>query len=83
MGWFGKSRIECTLALRLIKLQDDNRDSHERVYGQDDFGGGQEHEAKFSHELIGGAAAFEGMKLFEDHQRKEGMTECAIIRQKY
>ena len=31
-----------------------------------------EHKAKFSHELISGAAAFEGMKLFEDHQRREG-----------
>ncbi|KIV92644.1 hypothetical protein PV10_03917 [Exophiala mesophila] len=45
---------------------DDNRDAHEQVYG------GGEHEAKFSHELIGGAAAFEGMKLFEDRQRREG-----------
>lgn len=32
----------------------------------------QEHKAKFSHELISGAAAFEGMKMFEDHQRREG-----------
>eukprot|EP00249_Psilotum_nudum_P030536 c43251_g1_i1 orf=190-561(-) len=47
---------------------DDNRDAHEQVYGQ------REHEAKFSHELLGGAAAFEGMKLFEDSQRREGKT---------
>ncbi|KAL9594991.1 MAG: hypothetical protein Q9219_006719 [cf. Caloplaca sp. 3 TL-2023] len=43
----------------------ESQDAHEQVYRSDN-------EAKFSHELIGGAAAFEGMKLFEDHQRKEG-----------
>lgn len=46
---------------------DDNRDAHQQVYGD------ERHESKFSHELIGGAAAFEGMKLFEDRQRREGM----------
>ncbi|KAJ9661553.1 hypothetical protein H2198_001933 [Neophaeococcomyces mojaviensis] len=49
---------------------DDSRDAHQQVYGEDQ----QPNEAKFSHELIGGAAAFEGMKLFEDQQRKEGKT---------
>jgi hypothetical protein len=33
-----------------------------------------EHEAKFSHEAIGSAAAFEAMHLFENEQRKEGKT---------
>ncbi|KIX94149.1 uncharacterized protein Z520_10175 [Fonsecaea multimorphosa CBS 102226] len=36
--------------------------------------GDDNHEAKFSHEVIGGAAAFEGMKLYEDRQRREGKT---------
>lgn len=65
------------LVLRLIQLQDDNRDAHQQVYGQ------EEHEAKFSHELIGGAAAFEGMKLFEDRQRREGKSESATVHQRY
>jgi hypothetical protein len=47
---------------------DDARDAHQQVYGD----GGYENQAKFSHELIAGGAAFEGMKLYEDHQRKEG-----------
>ncbi|KAL6243438.1 hypothetical protein RBB50_009430 [Rhinocladiella similis] len=47
---------------------DDARQSHQEVYGS----GGYDNQAKFSHELIAGGAAFEGMKLFEDHQRKEG-----------
>ena len=54
---------------------DDSRDAHQQVYGDDS----QPNEAKFSHELIGGAAAFEGMKLFEDRQRREGgesRTDC-------
>ncbi|KAK3378471.1 hypothetical protein B0H63DRAFT_452255 [Podospora didyma] len=33
-----------------------------------------EHEAKFSHEFIGGAAAFEAMHIWEKEQRKEGKT---------
>ena len=52
----------------------ESEDAHQQVYQQ---GGGYEnpekHEGSFGHELIGGAAAFEGMKLFEDRQRKEGM----------
>ncbi|KAI9824526.1 MAG: hypothetical protein M1826_007316 [Phylliscum demangeonii] len=51
---------------------DDARDAHQQVYSQDDNRGGQEREGKFSHELVAGAAAFEGMKLFEDNQRKQG-----------
>ncbi|KIW18702.1 hypothetical protein PV08_02991 [Exophiala spinifera] len=47
---------------------DDGRDAHQEVYGS----GGYDNQAKFSHELLAGGAAFEGMKLFEDHQRKEG-----------
>ncbi|KAH0542296.1 hypothetical protein FGG08_003323 [Glutinoglossum americanum] len=46
----------------------ESHDAHQEVYDQD----GPKHEAKFSHELIAGAAAFEGFKLFEDHQRKQG-----------
>lgn len=44
-------------------------DAHRQVYRE---GGGYDNQAKFSHELIAGGAAFEGFKLFEDHQRKEG-----------
>jgi hypothetical protein len=40
-------------------------DDHQQVYGG-------EHQAKFSHELVAGAASFEAMKLFEDRQRREG-----------
>ena len=67
MGWFGMywHAVRCLHAL-IDRRTDDNRDAHEQVYG------GGEHEAKFSHELLGGAAAFEGMKLFEDRQRREG-----------
>lgn len=35
---------------------------------------GEKHEGKLSHELVGGAAAFEAMHLFENQQRKEGKT---------
>ncbi|KAI0596773.1 hypothetical protein F4775DRAFT_563483 [Biscogniauxia sp. FL1348] len=45
---------------------DDAREKRNEVYD------GQPHESHLSHELIGGAASFEAMKLFEDRQRKEG-----------
>lgn len=35
--------------------------------------GEKKHEGKLSHELIAGAASFEAMKAWENHQRKEGM----------
>ena len=59
-----------------MELLDSAQDSHQEVYGN----GGYDNQAKFSHELIAGGAAFEGFKLFEDHQRKEGkqppLTTC-------
>lgn len=39
------------------------------MYDNDDH-----HEGKLSHELLGGAAAFEAMHLWENKQRKEGKT---------
>jgi len=47
---------------------DEAQDSHQQVYGS----GGYDNQAKFSHEVVAGGAAFEGFKLYEDHQRKEG-----------
>ncbi|OJJ66395.1 hypothetical protein ASPBRDRAFT_201022 [Aspergillus brasiliensis CBS 101740] len=32
----------------------------------------EEHKASFSHELIGGAAAYEAMKAYEKHQAENG-----------
>lgn len=40
-------------------------DNYEEVYSG-------EHEGKFSHELVAGAASFGAMKMFEDSQRREG-----------
>ncbi|KAI9830355.1 MAG: hypothetical protein M1819_005736 [Sarea resinae] len=50
----------------------ESQDAYQQVYQQ---GGGYDqpdNQAKFSHELVAGGAAFEGFKLFEDHQRNEG-----------
>ena len=47
----------------------ESQDAYNQVYNDD----GGEHQAKFSHELVAGGAAFAGFKAFEDHQRKEGM----------
>lgn len=42
---------------------------------------GNNHEAHFSHELVAGAAAFAGMKAFEDHQRNEGRSISLYARE--
>ncbi|KAF4119403.1 Protein of unknown function (DUF3759) [Geosmithia morbida] len=46
---------------------DEAKDVRDEVYGD-------KHEGKLSHELLGGAAAFEAMHLFENKQRSEGKT---------
>ncbi|KAJ8130736.1 hypothetical protein O1611_g2894 [Lasiodiplodia mahajangana] len=46
---------------------DEAREKRDEIYN------GEPHKSHLSHELIGGGAAFEAMKLFEDRQRKEGM----------
>jgi hypothetical protein len=43
----------------------ESHDAYQQVE-QDD------NKAEMSHELLGGAAAFGAMKIFEDRQRKEG-----------
>lgn len=43
----------------------DHEESYNAVYGE-------QHEGKFSHELLAGAASFGAAKVFEDRQRREG-----------
>lgn len=80
---FGWGRFNTHLSLKVILIihwalinsllsADEAQDAHQQVYGQQDDQG-YDNQAKFSHELIAGAASFEGFKLYEDHQRKEGM----------
>lgn len=46
----------------------DSQDAYDQVNG-DNF---ENHKSSFGHEALAGAASFGAMKLFEDHQRKEG-----------
>ena len=46
-------------------ITDDAQSSYDNVQQQQNTG-------SFTHELVGGAAAFGAMKCFEDHQRREG-----------
>ncbi|RUP44802.1 hypothetical protein BC936DRAFT_148994 [Jimgerdemannia flammicorona] len=48
-----------------------SQESHDQVFGTE----AHQHKAKWSHELIGGAAAFEAMKAYEDHQAKNGKPD--------
>jgi len=47
---------------------DQSKQARDDVYNADQG----DHEAKFSHEAIGSAAAFEAMHVWEGEQRKEG-----------
>lgn len=53
--------------LTIILLTEDSHEarSHEEVTQRP-------HEAKWSHELIGGAAAYEAMKAYEEHEERNG-----------
>jgi hypothetical protein len=46
----------------------DSQDAYDQVNG-DNF---EDHKSSFGHEALAGAASFGAMKIFEDHQRKEG-----------
>jgi len=45
----------------------ESQDAYDAAYTN-----GRPNEAKLSHEVLAGGAAFAGFKAFEDHQRKEG-----------
>lgn len=47
---------------------DEHRDEYDQVYNQDN----QDHQAKFSHEVLAGAASFAAMKKWEDDKRRDG-----------
>ncbi|KAI1928280.1 Glutathione synthetase [Ophidiomyces ophidiicola] len=53
------------LEFKMVLGWGDSHDAHKQVYGKED-------NPKFSQELLAGAASFEGFRLFENHQRKEG-----------
>ncbi|KAG2172483.1 hypothetical protein INT44_006656 [Umbelopsis vinacea] len=50
-----------------------NREAYEQVHAVDQPT--EEHKATWSHELIGGAAAFEAMRLYEQKAEKEGKQD--------
>ena len=70
MGFFDRIsdlHIKCTkLSWHLFPEKSFEAESHDCVTQRP-------HEAKWSHELIGGAAAYEAMKAYEDHEAREGM----------
>ncbi|KAB8076831.1 hypothetical protein BDV29DRAFT_169181 [Aspergillus leporis] len=50
----------------------DQAQAHEQLRN---FDGSEEHKAKFSHELIAGAASFEAAKAYEDHVARNGQPD--------
>ncbi|EWG51655.1 hypothetical protein FVEG_10564 [Fusarium verticillioides 7600] len=59
MGWFEESNTEVV----------------EQFNQYDEYSKNKEHHAKLSHEIIGGAAAFEAAKAYEDHVAKNGKPD--------
>jgi hypothetical protein len=73
MGWFDGNSLrplQCKTAQLTPVFTDDSEEA--RHYNDFQNTPQHEHEAKFSHELIGGAAAFEAMKSYEDHEARNG-----------
>lgn len=73
-GWFHHLDHGAAVVNANMTYADDAQQANQQVYQQ---GGGYDNpepdnKGKFSHELIAGGAAFEGFKLFENQQRKEG-----------
>ncbi|GKZ67775.1 hypothetical protein AnigIFM63309_008535 [Aspergillus niger] len=64
MGWFD-----------IGKDQETARDEFKSFQPNEGEINNEEHHAKFTHEVIGGAAAYEAMKAYEEHQAKNGKPD--------
>jgi len=53
-------------------LFEDSQDTHDQVYNNDVT---DDNKSSFTHELVGGAAAFEAMRLYEQKQASDGTPE--------
>ncbi|GMG03719.1 unnamed protein product [Aspergillus oryzae] len=78
MGFFGtlffhsiSSSSQCYTDCNHCPLDNDheNAQHHKEVYQKEG------HEGHWSHDAIGGAAAYEAMKAFNDHQAKNGKPQ--------
>ncbi|KZZ90068.1 hypothetical protein AAP_04018 [Ascosphaera apis ARSEF 7405] len=50
----------------------DSEKAHEEVYNGDEM---EHHHAKFSHNVIAGAASYQAMKAYSDHKAKHGTPD--------
>jgi len=50
-------------------------DNSEQAQAYDQYNSAPPHQAHISHELIGGAAAYEASKVYEDHVAKNGKPD--------
>jgi len=53
----------------------DNSQSNDQYNQYNDYAGQEEHKPKISHEVIGGAAAYEAAKAYEDHVAQNGQPD--------
>ena len=54
---------------------EDSQDAHDQVYNNDVT---DDNKGSFTHELVGGAAAFEAMRLYEQKQASEGKSSSSF-----
>ena len=77
MGWFDSKRGDLSSVFASTDLSLDDSD---QAQAYDKVNSGS-HEAEWSHELLGGAAAYEAAKAYEEHAAKNGTSGkliCAI-----
>lgn len=84
MGWFESSKFSQVGSTRslLIDLLG-NTEVYKEFENYNQNSGNQEHHAKLSHEIIGGAAAYEAAKAYEDHVAKNGETNSLYPTRQY
>lgn len=64
-------KVDCDGPI-LISKPGDAEENHKEFYNGEEL---EHHEAKFSHELIAGAASYEAMKAYNKHREENGMCQ--------
>jgi hypothetical protein len=80
-GWGSFYRVLCATywiytpatkrKAKITIVTGESEKAHRHVYGG-------EHKGKLSHELIAAAVAYESFKLWEHHQKKDGLLSSAL-----
>lgn len=69
-GWGKLQTTPSNLRSQLTQASDDASQAHQDVYGQD--GPQPDNQGSFTHEALAGAAGFEAMRKYQQHEEANG-----------